>query len=92
MAGVEALGGFARNPGLAKPLLGKHDCKRAQIALRPAGEANQRGGIDATRKKNTERNIGNQVIADGFFQQRPQLFCRVRQIFGPRAGRMERCA
>ena len=90
MARLEVLGGFAGNLGLAETLFGKHDRERVQIALRTAGKGHQRRGIESARKEDAERNVGNQVIANGFFEQWPQLLCRIRQTFWLRPIRLER--
>src|SRR5258708_2934820 len=73
MVGFEVLRFLARNFRLAETLLGKHDRERAQVTLATAGERYQRRGIEAAREEHAKRNVGDQVVADGFFQQRPQL-------------------
>ena len=69
MVRLEMLRGFARNFRFAETLFGKHDREGAQVTLATAGERHQRGGVEAAREEHAERDIGNQVVADGFFEQ-----------------------
>ena len=84
------LRGLARNFRFAKVLLGKHYCECTQVALATASKRNEGRGIKAAGEENAERNVGNQVVTDGFFQQRTQLSCRVFKIIRPRRIRLER--
>ena len=81
MVRLEVFGGFAGNLGFAESLLGKHDGKRVQIALRTAGQARPGGGIQSARKEHAQRNIRNQVVANSFLEQRAQLLCRFLKRF-----------
>src|ERR1700674_5192564 len=74
MACFEALGCFMRNLGFTVPLFGKYNSKRVQIALETAAKRNQACRVQSTGKENSQRNIRDQVVANGFLEQWAQPF------------------
>ena len=51
-----------------KSISGKNHGEGLNVAVFAAGESGNGGGVDSAAQKNTERNVGDQVLTDGAFQ------------------------
>ncbi len=73
---AEAGGGAAGDFGFAVFGVRKRDGKSVNAALHAAGDGGESGGIDSAREKDSDGDVGDQVAANGIFEQRANGGCR----------------
>src|ERR1700677_357549 len=78
MVSAQAIRGGLGNLRFAEIDFWKNHGERLNVAVFAASQSGNGGRVDSTAQEYAQRNVGDQVLADGAFQEQPQPLRRSR--------------